>query len=76
MVEQVILHMKKLREANKSYNEIADALNREGILTRYSSSNKKSSWYSSTVRNILNRREIKLDENENLWILNYNENKR
>jgi len=59
MEEQKILtKMKGLRENGKSYSEIATVLNKEGIPTRYTKENKKSSWYSTTVRNILNRREV------------------
>jgi hypothetical protein len=50
--------MKKLRELGKSYSEIAESLNKDGIPTRYTKDDKKSSWYSSTVRNILNRKEV------------------
>ncbi len=61
MEEQKILTMMKgLREKGKSYSEIATILNKEGIPTRYTKENKKSSWYSTTVRNILNRREVML----------------
>lgn len=64
MEEQKILtKMKKLRDNSKSYSEIATVLNKEGIPTRYTKENKKSSWYSSTVRNILNRRDVVI-ENE------------
>jgi len=59
--EQEILQvMKNLRDEGRSYNEIAEHLNKNGFKTRYTRKDKKSSWYSSTVRNILNRKEIKL----------------
>ena len=58
--QEVLKHMKNLRELGKSYSEIADALNKDGIPTRYTKEDKKSSWYSTTVRNILMRGEIKL----------------
>ncbi len=60
--QKVLTEMKKLREDGKSYSEIATALNKGGIPTRYTRENKKSSWYSTTVRNILNRREVVLEE--------------
>jgi site-specific DNA recombinase len=59
--QKVIEKMKMLREAKKSYTEIANALNKDGIPTRFTKDNKKSSWYSSTVRNILIRKEVKSD---------------
>jgi site-specific DNA recombinase len=58
--QKVLTKMRKLRENDKSYSEIATALNKDGIPTRYTRENKKSSWYSTTVRNILNRREVVL----------------
>lgn len=60
--QKVLTKMRKLRENGKSYSEIAIALNTDGIPTRYTRENKKSSWYSTTVRNILNRREVVLEE--------------
>ena len=60
--QEVLKQMKKLRELGKSYSEIAEALNKDGIPTRYTKEDKKSSWHSSTVRNILIRREIKLNQ--------------
>jgi site-specific DNA recombinase len=56
--QEVLNQMKKLRELGKSYSEIAESLNKDGIPTRYTKDDKKSSWYSSTVRNILNRKEV------------------
>jgi len=58
--------MKKLRENGKSYSEIATALNKKGISTRFTKEGKKSSWYSTTVRNILNRRDIILDDEKKI----------
>ena len=58
--QKILVKMKNLREKGKSYSEISSILNKEGIATRYSRDEKKSSWYSTTVRNILNRRDIKL----------------
>ena len=56
--QKVLTELRKLRENGKSYSEIATALNKDGIPTRYTKENKKSSWYPSTVRNILIRREV------------------
>ncbi len=61
--QKIFTKMKKLRDNSKSYIEIATVLNKEGIPTRYTKENKKSSWYPSTVRNILNRRDVVI-ENE------------
>ena len=60
--QKILTKMKGLRENSKSYSEIATALNKEGIPTRYTKENKKSSWYSTTVRNILNRREVIIED--------------
>jgi len=62
--QEVLKQMKKLRELGKSYTEIAESLNKEGIPTRYTKDDKISSWYSTTVRNILSRREIKINQNQ------------
>ena len=59
--QKVIEKMKMLREAKKSYTEIANALNKDEIPTRFTKDSKKSRWYSSTVRNILIRKEVKSD---------------
>jgi len=58
--QEVLAQMKKLREDGKSYSEIASYLNSQTIETRYTRDDKKSSWYSTTVRNILNRRDVVL----------------
>jgi len=63
--EQKILSvMGELRAEGKSYNEIAKYLNENKIETRYTRKDKKSSWYSTTVRNILNRKEVVINENK------------
>jgi len=59
--QKIIIKMKNLRENGKSYNEIAEILNKEGIVTRYTRKDKKSDWYSSTVRNILMRSNIEIN---------------
>ena len=56
--QKVLIKMKNLRDKGKSYSEIATIFNNELIPTRYTKENKKSSWYSTTIRNILNRREV------------------
>jgi site-specific DNA recombinase len=63
--EQEILNtMKELKSEGKSYTEIANYLNEHKIETRHTRKDKKSSWYASTVRNILLRPEVKLNEEE------------
>jgi DNA invertase Pin-like site-specific DNA recombinase len=59
--QKILVKMKKLRENGKSYNEIAEILNKEGIVTRYTKKDRKSDWHSSTVRNILMRSKIKIN---------------
>ena len=61
--QKILTKMRKLRDNGKSYSEIATVLNKESTPTRYTKENKKSSWYPSTVRNILNRRDV-IIENE------------
>jgi len=60
--QKILIRMRKLREKGKSYSEIATSLNKDGIPTRYTKENKKSSWYSTTVRNILIRREVVIND--------------
>jgi site-specific DNA recombinase len=57
---KVLAQMKDLRERGNSYSEIAKHLNKNGIPTRHTGEDKKSYWHPSTVRNILNRAEIKV----------------
>ena len=59
--QEVLIIMNKLRGDGKSYNEIANYLNENNIKTRYTREDKISSWYSTTVRNILNRRDVVLN---------------
>ena len=54
--------MHKLRGEGKSYSEIANFLNEHKIKTRYTREDKISSWYSTTVRNILNRKDVELND--------------
>ena len=60
--QEVLKQMDKLRGEGKSYSEIANYLNEHKIKTRYTREDKISSWYSTTVRNILNRKEVVLDD--------------
>jgi len=57
--QEILKIMKNLRDEGKSYNEIAEYLNINGYKTRHTKKDKKSNWYSTTVRNIINRKEIK-----------------
>jgi len=65
--------MKELRSEGKSYTEIAKYLNEHKIETRHTRIDKKSDWYSTTVRNILIRPEVILDETEQNGISNTNQ---
>ncbi len=58
--QETLKIMRDLRNEGKSYNEIAEYLNVNGYKTRHSKKDKTSNWHSSTVRNILNRQEVKL----------------
>lgn len=61
--EQEILEiMENLRNKQKSYSEIAEYLNINNYKTRYTRKDKQSSWYSTTVRNILMRPEVILND--------------
>jgi site-specific DNA recombinase len=60
--QKIITQMKKLRNGGKSYTEIAETLNKDGIPTRFTKRDKKSCWHPSTVRNILNRQEIVIEK--------------
>ena len=62
--QEILKKMKELREKGKSYSEIATTLNNKGVPTRFTRDDKKSSWYSTTVRNILNRPKVILDESQ------------
>jgi len=64
--QEFLTMMKDLRENGKSYSEIATLLNKKAIPTRYTKENKKSSWYSTTVRNILMRCDVILNEKKEI----------
>jgi len=59
--QEVLKKMRELRDNGYSYNEIANYLNDNNIKTRYTKKDKKSDWYSTTVRNILIRKDVDLD---------------
>jgi site-specific DNA recombinase len=60
--QKVLKIMKELRNEGKSYPEIAKYLNEQKIETRHTTKDKKSDWYSTTVRNILLRPEVTIGE--------------
>jgi site-specific DNA recombinase len=60
--QEVLTIMRQLRDECKSYNEIAKYLDEHKIKTRYTRKDKQSNWYSTTVRNILNRKEVILND--------------
>jgi len=57
--QKILILMRKLKAEEKSYSEIANYLNENGIPTRLKRDGNKCSWYPSTVRNILMRDEFK-----------------
>lgn len=62
--QKVIKKMNELKREGKSYAEIAQYLNEHKIPTRHTREDKKSDWYSTTVRNILLRPEVLTDESK------------
>jgi site-specific DNA recombinase len=62
--QEVLKDMKKLRDDGRSYSEIANYLNEKKIPTRLSRPDKISNWYPATIRNILTRPEVILNEPE------------
>ena len=58
--QKILRQIKELRDKGNSYTEIADYLNKNGVPTRHTREGKKSEWYSTTVRNILLRPDIKI----------------
>jgi site-specific DNA recombinase len=61
--EQLILEeMKKLREEGRSYNEIATYFNEKRVKTRLRRDGNECSWHPSTIRNILMRPEVELND--------------
>ena len=57
--QKILILMRKLKAEEKSYSEIANYLNENGIPTRLNRDGNKCSWHPSTVRNILMRDEFK-----------------
>jgi len=62
--QKILKDMKKLREDGRSYSEIANFLNEKKVPTRLTRPDKKSHWYPATIRNILTRPEVVLNESE------------
>jgi site-specific DNA recombinase len=62
--QKVLKIMKEQRNEGKSYTEIANYLNDHKIETRHTRKDKKSDWYSTTVRNIILRPEVTINESE------------
>jgi len=71
--QKVLRIMKELRNEGKSYTEIANYLNENKIKTRHTRTDKKSDWYPTTVRNILVRSDVILDETKQNGISNLNQ---
>lgn len=63
--QKILAIMRQLRTEEKSYSEIANYLNENGIPTRLKRDGNKCNWYPSTVRNILTRGVIKINEKPN-----------
>jgi site-specific DNA recombinase len=53
--QKILTLLNELKTQEKSYNEIAEYLNENGIPTRLKRHGNPCKWYASTVRNILNR---------------------
>jgi len=62
--QEILKKIKELRAEEKSYSEIANYLNEQKIETRFTRSDRQCSWHPSTVRNILIRPEVSLNESE------------
>jgi site-specific DNA recombinase len=63
--QKILAIMRQLKTEEKSYSEIANYLNENGIPTRLKRDGNKCNWYPSTVRNILTRGVIKINEKPN-----------
>jgi site-specific DNA recombinase len=59
--QKILTIMRQLKTEEKSYSEIANYLNENGIPTRLKRDGNKCNWYPSTVRNILTRGVIKVN---------------
>ena len=60
--QEILKKIKELREDEKSYSEIANYLNEHKVTTRFTRSDRQCSWHPSTVRNILIRPEVILND--------------
>lgn len=60
--QEILKKIKELRAEEKSYSEIANYLNENKVTTRFSRSDRQCSWHPSTVRNILIRPEVNLND--------------
>lgn len=71
--QEILTIMKQLKTEEKSYSEIAKYLNEKNFPTRLKRGGNKCSWYPSTVRNILQREEIRQYEKQNKVISESNQ---
>jgi site-specific DNA recombinase len=60
--QKILAIMRQLKTEEKSYSEIAIYLNENGIPTRLKRDGNKCNWYPCTVRNILMRGVIKVND--------------
>ncbi|MDH7507298.1 MAG: recombinase family protein, partial [Candidatus Thermoplasmatota archaeon] len=60
--QQIFAEMKQLRDEGKSYTEIAKYLNEKRIPTRLKRNGGTCSWHASTVRNILIRAPVNINQ--------------
>jgi site-specific DNA recombinase len=60
--QKILAIMRQLKTEEKSFSEIAIYLNENGIPTRLKRDGNKCNWYPCTVRNILMRGVIKLND--------------
>ncbi len=60
--QNILKKIKELRAEKKSYSEIANYLNENKIETRFTRTDRQCSWHPSTVRNILIRSAVNLND--------------
>jgi site-specific DNA recombinase len=60
--QKILAIMRQLKIEEKSFSEIANYLNENGIPTRLKRAGNKCNWYPGTVRNILMRGVIKVND--------------
>jgi site-specific DNA recombinase len=53
--QKILVLLRQLKAQEKSYSEIAQYLNENGIPTRLTRNGNRCNWYATTVRNILTR---------------------